>query len=71
MTESQVSSVLKQIDLQTLLIFGSKGMLDSATIERRCNNLNNAPIRHYIEGGHHIHMEAPKKVADIIRTFLQ
>lgn len=70
MTETQILSCLKEIKAQTLLIWASKGFaFDSELMQNRINTVAHIRIEH-LDGGHHIHMEEPQQVAQILSNFI-
>lgn len=66
MTEAQVISCLEQIAVKTCLILADKGFsFDSELTQGRMNAVKDLNIVH-LEGGHHIHMEQPENVANLL-----
>lgn len=71
MTERQVLSCLEQIPTKTFLLWANNGFsFNSELMQQRINAINNLTIK-YLEGGHHIHMEQPKTVSELLADFLQ
>ncbi|MGE0173589.1 MAG: alpha/beta fold hydrolase [Oligoflexales bacterium] len=69
-TESQVLSVLRKIACPTLLIKTDEEQGLSAFLESRRPAVKTLEIVE-VKGCHHVHMEQPKMVADIIQSFLK
>lgn len=70
MTEEQILSCLHAIHTKTHLITATNGFaFDQELMPHRINAVNNLTVTQ-LEGGHHIHMEQPKKVADILLKFM-
>ncbi len=71
MTEGQVLSCLEGITSETCLIWADNGFdFNSDQINQRINCIKDIST-HALEGGHHIHMEKPEKVADILLDFFR
>ena len=71
MTEMQVLSCLQHISAKTCLIWASKGFsFDSKLMQERINAVKNLKIEH-LDGGHHIHMEQPEAVSQLLADFYQ
>ncbi|CEG58023.1 alpha/beta fold hydrolase [Legionella fallonii] len=69
MTEQQILSCLKQISAKTCLIWASKGFsFDSKLMQERIKTVSNLKIMH-LDGGHHIHMEQPELVGQLLTDF--
>lgn len=69
MTEMQIISCLEKISAKTLLIWASKGFsFDSKLMQGRIKAVNNLTIEH-LDGGHHIHMEQPEVVSQLLADF--
>ena len=69
MTERQVLSCLEQIPTQTFLLWANNGFsFNSEVMEQRINAIDHLTIK-YLEGGHHIHMEQPKTVSELLAAF--
>lgn len=69
MTEAQVISCLEHISVKTCLILADKGFsFDSEMTQGRIKSVKDLSIMH-LEGGHHIHMEQPEKVAKLLGAF--
>jgi pimeloyl-ACP methyl ester carboxylesterase len=70
MTEEQILSCLRQITAKTCLIWASQGFsFDSDVVQQRVRAIKNMEIFH-LEGGHHIHMEKPGIVAQLLVDFV-
>lgn len=71
MTEAQILPFLAKISAPTLLITAKQGFqYDEDKALKRINAVRD--MTHItLEGGHHIHLEAPKACAETITTFLQ
>ncbi len=70
MTEAQVLSFLKEIDCPTCLITATMGFqYDRQLIEGRMSVVKDLK-EHKVNLGHHLHLEAPKVIANIINEFL-
>ena len=71
MTEMQILSCLQQIKAKTCLIWASKGFsFDSKLMQERIKSVRNLKIEH-LDGGHHIHMEQPEAVSQLLAAFYQ
>lgn len=71
MTEIQVLSCLQQIKSKTLLIWASKGFtFDSKLMDVRIKSIEHLRVEQ-LDGGHHIHMEQPEVVADLLAEFIK
>lgn len=71
LTEGQVIAFIHKISAPTCLIVASHGYkYDSKSIKRRLDAIHAISI-HKLTGGHHIHMEKPEKVAEIIKEFIK
>jgi pimeloyl-ACP methyl ester carboxylesterase len=69
MTEAQVISCLEHITVKTCLILADKGFsFDSELTQGRIKSVRDLSIMQ-LEGGHHIHMEEPEKVAKLLGDF--
>ncbi|KTD55441.1 alpha/beta fold hydrolase [Legionella quateirensis] len=69
MTEEQILSCLKNIKVNTCLIWASKGFsFDSEQMQKRIKVIKHLKIEH-LEGGHHIHMEKPEAVGTLLANF--
>ena len=66
LTDEQVLPFLEKISADSCLIFASKGFSSHKTrLQTRIDSV--ARLKTYtVEGGHHIHMEEPQKVAEIV-----
>ncbi|HIC7378090.1 TPA: alpha/beta fold hydrolase [Legionella pneumophila] len=71
MTETQVLSCLTEIKAQTYLIWASKGFsFDSDKMKARIQAVKNIKIER-LDGGHHIHMEKPEVISQLLAKFYQ
>lgn len=73
MTEKQLRCLLPEITAPTLLIEGKQGLLQMAEakhIQKRKALVQNLEVE-LMDGGHHLHLEYPKKIAMIINNFLE
>lgn len=70
LTFAQAKQFVKDIKLPVQLIYGEKGM-DMVTIGiENYQPLFSNFTRHQLPGGHHFHMEQPKKTAQLIEKFI-
>lgn len=71
LTEAQVLAFLEAIDCPVLLMRPRWGWpVEEETVERRLGAIEDLELVE-IEGGHHVHLEAPERVADEVREFLE
>ncbi|MFI4962525.1 MAG: alpha/beta fold hydrolase [Legionellales bacterium] len=71
MTETQVLSCLEQIQVKTCLLWASDGFsFDSELMQRRVHAIKRLRVEH-LEGGHHVHMEQPEAVAQLLADFMR
>ncbi len=73
MTEKQLRCLLPEITASTLLIEGKQGLLqlpEAKHIQARKPLVQNLEVK-LMDGGHHLHLEHPKKIAKIICDFLE
>ena len=69
MTEAQIISCLEQLSMNSCLIWASKGFsFDSKLMQGRIRAVKNLKIEH-LDGGHHIHMEQPEIVSQLLADF--
>lgn len=69
MTEMQILSCLQHISAKTCLIWASEGFsFDSKMMQERIKAIKNLKIEH-LDGGHHIHMEQPEVVGQLLTDF--
>lgn len=69
MTEQQILSCLSSIEAKTCLIWASKGFsFDSELMQGRIKAIKHLAIKH-LDGGHHIHMERPEVVGQLLTDF--
>lgn len=70
LTEEQVLAFLGAIDCPVLLVRPDQGWpMDKAMVKRRLAAIRDLEVVN-VEGGHHVHLEAPDRVADAVREFL-
>lgn len=70
MTEVQVLSFLQAIQTKTLLLTAKNGFIyDEDKVRERIDTVPHIK-QHIIDGGHHIHLEAPTEVARLIKNFI-
>ncbi len=71
-TEAQVQAFVRRIKAPTLLVLGEKGMLATnyPQMLQRASYLADSEVV-WLPGGHHLHMDHPKEVADVINDFLR
>lgn len=70
LTESQVLSCFAAIEASACFIQATAGLkMDAEFIKRRTHALKNLKM-HHLRGGHHLHLENPEPVADVINGFL-
>jgi pimeloyl-ACP methyl ester carboxylesterase len=70
-TEHHVTQFLKKIKAKTLAIQGQQSKLNHLIpITKRCLSVENIQVLK-LQGGHHVHMENPKNVAESINLFLE
>jgi len=73
MTEKQLRCLLPEITAPTLLIEGKQGLLqlpEAKHIQARKPLVKNLTVQ-LMEGGHHLHLEHPKRIAKIMCQFLE
>ncbi len=69
LTENQILSCLNNIQAKSCLIWASHGFeFDKGQRRTREEAIKNLQI-HYLEGGHHVHMEHPDTVAECLGQF--
>lgn len=70
MTEAQAHNLLTGIDAPTLLIKGERGFpMVSEMLTNRASWFSDLAVE-TVAGGHHLHMESPLKVAQLVRKHL-
>lgn len=69
--ETQVLNFLENIDMPSLMISASNGFPYQLPIMHKRINTVKTLQHETVEGGHHIHMEAPQRCAKLINTFLK
>lgn len=71
LTEDQVHAFLDNIVAPTLLIQAETGLLTDRTyLGVRCERIQTL-TKEILQGGHHLHLDYPEKVGEIISEFLQ
>ncbi len=75
LTEEHVKSLLQSVQQQTLVILADDGIFSgdehpAKTLDKRLNNIPSASV-HSIPGNHHMHMDTPDKVAELLNEHLQ
>ncbi|AJX90847.1 MULTISPECIES: alpha/beta fold hydrolase [Burkholderia] len=70
MTEEECLALLANVKCPTLLIRASGGWLTDDLVIRRSAVMGTLSVVE-VEGGHHVHMERPDHLADLIIRFLQ
>lgn len=69
MTEVQILSCLENVKAQTCLIWAEDGFsFDTSLLKQRREAIAHLE-EHQLQGGHHIHMEKPEKIAEILLKF--
>ena len=69
-TEEQVLAFLERIEAPTRLVRPADGWpVDDATVERRTGAVSTLELE-TVEGGHHVHLERPGAIAEIVGEFL-
>ncbi len=70
LTEPQVQAFLQAIECPVLLVRPRWGWpVEQAVVERRTEAIDNLEIVR-VEGGHHVHLEAPERLAGDVISFL-
>lgn len=72
MSEEQLRSVIPNISAPTLLIEAKSGLLQGKNaqhVQLRKPLIKNLKT-HFLEGSHHLHLEAPQKIGKLIEDFL-
>ncbi len=72
MAENQLREVISNIKAPTLLMEGSRGLLRTqmaSYVQERKPLVANLQC-HILEGGHHLHLQNPKSVAELVQAFL-
>ncbi|MEP6485548.1 MAG: alpha/beta hydrolase [Rudaea sp.] len=71
LTEEQVLAMLRGIACPTLLVLAQPDApyLPRETMQRRIEQVANIEV-HRIDGGHHLHLENPQPIANLIDAFL-
>ncbi len=73
MTEKQLCCLLPGITSPTILIEGKQGLLqlpEAKHIQKRKPLVQNLTVE-LMEGGHHLHLEYPEKIAKLLTNFLE
>ena len=69
--ESQVLALLSAVDTRLLIVRGSNGLvLDAAVMQRRAAALKNPRVVMF-EGGHHVHLDRPAEVAQLVQGHIE
>ncbi len=69
MTEEQILSCLQNINTATELLVTSEGFIfDAEIMKKRISVVKNIQVKQ-LQGGHHIHMEQPEIVAQLLTDF--
>lgn len=70
LTEEQVLAFIDRISAPVCLINATEGFkYDRKAMVKRIQHCNAIDV-HELDGGHHIHMEKPREVAELFQTFL-
>ncbi|KTC83861.1 alpha/beta fold hydrolase [Legionella cincinnatiensis] len=70
MTETQILSCLKEITAKTYLLIANQGFsFDAEITKNRINTVKNLTLKK-MNGGHHIHMEQPEVVGQLLTDFM-
>ncbi|AJD48034.1 alpha/beta fold family hydrolase [Isoalcanivorax pacificus W11-5] len=69
LTEEQVCGFLHAIQAPTLLVGAAEGLEGAGTFAERAAHVQDISVVR-VPGGHHVHMDAPASVAEVIRPFL-
>ena len=71
LTEPQALNIIENIEAPSLLLLGDKGFDKvKRNYDKRKSHYKALKMK-VVSGGHHVHMDSPKAVADNIRAFLQ
>jgi len=71
MTETQILSCLQEIRAKTYLLLANQGFtFDKNLLQERVNSVKNLELNS-LDGGHHIHMEQPEVVANLLTAFFK
>ena len=71
MSQGKVLSILRGIEAESLLIIASQGLVHGRKSTRdRISAFKNLTVKN-IEGAHHVHMDEPQGVADLIKSFIE
>ena len=70
LTPEQAVQLVKDIKVPVQLVYGSNGMPMIKSAMAQYQPLFSDIIVHQLEGGHHVHMEQPEKLATLINAFL-
>lgn len=69
MTELQILSCLETITAHTCLIWAKQGFnFDEQLVEKRIMSIQHIRV-HYLDGGHHLHMEQPLALSSCLNDF--
>ena len=70
MTETQAQLFIEAITCKTLIILGKQGLFSEGMFQERIDKFKNATL-HWIDGGHHMHLEEQHDyTAQLINDFL-
>lgn len=70
MTETQILSCLKEITAKTYLLIANQGFsFDAEITQNRIKTVKNLTLKK-VDGGHHIHMEQPEVVSQLLADFM-
>lgn len=70
-SESHIEAILRKIKCPTLFIGAlQSNFFEHSLLKKRLNFLSNATAV-WVEGGHHVHLEHPERVAPHLRDFLR
>jgi pimeloyl-ACP methyl ester carboxylesterase len=70
-TEAQVTAFLTEISCPTLVVMAHDGLrYPEGVLERRLESVRPPPVVKAVDGGHHVHLDHPDRVASPIVDFL-
>jgi pimeloyl-ACP methyl ester carboxylesterase len=58
------------IDAKACIVIATQGILHEDQAQERASRVRNHEL-HFVPGGHHVHMDDPKPVAEIVNAFLK